>query len=271
PLDHSNGRAIRSKGCVFYSPNATRNIIIPTCYSENMYLFHSDALLNDIFQKPIWWSDPYGWLSFVPCVPSFMGIFSCLAGAPCITCPDGEHWFGLDEISLHEWSQLESRLMFTYKMLAIKYGTLAITPAPPSFSGYKRKHNTREIARRCTENSRRWFILWMGLLSYAIAMSDSQFVCHDSHSVMYPKWYSYLAECTIPETWLTGIQSSTICNFSKPCLHVGIIVDIPELQKTRRPMYHFFLKFNIPFWYVWGPYEKRQSQNFQLYKALTPL
>ncbi|KAF9000164.1 hypothetical protein BDQ17DRAFT_1245869 [Cyathus striatus] len=289
-IDHSKGHAVKDEeDMVYYSPNTSHNIDIPPEFNPNHYLFRSDAILKDIYQTPIWWSDPYSWILFVPCVPSFTGIFSCLGGVPRIVYTSQDEAcdvsqgqtsegqasslsYGLDDAVMQEWTRLESHLICTFKHLTVKYGKLAIAPPPPSFAGYKRLHWSREIARRCTECSRQWFVMWMGILSYVIAYIEYNANCsHCSNaSQPVPSWYTYLTSCSIPETWLNGMLSSTIYSFSPFCPRTGVLVLPSEIQGTRCPNYTFFLDYSVPYWYLWGAYEHHRIPDSQFLRALAP-
>ncbi|KAF8991333.1 hypothetical protein BDQ17DRAFT_1433140 [Cyathus striatus] len=227
-INHSKSRAVKDEeDMVYYLPNASHNIDIPPEFNPNHYLFQSDAILKDIYQTPIWWSDPYGWILFVPCMPSFTGIFSCLSGVPQIVYT----------------SQDEARDVSQGQASSLSYGL-----------------------------DDTWFVMWMGILSYMITYIEYNTNCsHCSNaSQPVPSWYTYLTSCSIPETWLNGMLSSTIYSFSPFCPHTGVLVLPSEIQGTCCPNYTFFLDYSVPYWYLWGAYKRHHISNSQFLRALAP-
>ncbi|KAF8817374.1 hypothetical protein BYT27DRAFT_7247266 [Phlegmacium glaucopus] len=74
---------------------------------------------------------------------------------------------------------------------------------------------------------------------------------HDNVNVEIPKWFAYLKSKGISQSWLSSLQASTVCNFSRYCPRVGIFVDFLENQKDGQPQVKWYTSLNVPVWYPW--------------------
>ena len=71
-FDYSNnGRVFLQDGTIFYSPNCSRPAIIPPQTTYSSPPFNQPRLNPSMFKQPIWWSQFWGWMSFIPLAPSF--------------------------------------------------------------------------------------------------------------------------------------------------------------------------------------------------------
>src|SRR5271154_2047782 len=82
-FDYSNnGCVFLQDGTIFYSPNCSRPVIIPPHTSSSPFI--RPRLNASNFKQPIWWSEFWGWLSFIPLAPSFtsapFALFSWMPG-----------------------------------------------------------------------------------------------------------------------------------------------------------------------------------------------
>ena len=248
-IDHSRGRAFISEGVIFYSPNSTRQVMVPA-RRDNSYRFHKrDAYLNR-FQTPEWWTLPYGYLCCVPLLPSFNGAaFGCLrdilSTVEGTVYPTHEEYF-MSSGKATEWLNLETNLIQISFLLRQKFLVgAALNPIPPSLLGFRERFRTRRYALSRFIASRDWFVIWMGFLSFTIAQIEFTALKHDI-----PNWYSYLVEKDISQVWLNGIHQSGICNFSQSSLRVGVFIDWLE-KNDSRPRLEWFCRMNIPVWYPW--------------------
>ena len=139
-IDHSRGRAFISEGVIFYSPNSTRQVMVPA-RRDNSYRYHKrDAYLNR-FQTPEWWTIPYGYLCCVPLLPSFNGAaFGCLrdilSTVEGTIYPTHEEYF-MSPRKATEWLNLETSLIQISSLLRQKFLVgAALNPIPPSLLGF---------------------------------------------------------------------------------------------------------------------------------------
>ena len=56
---------------IFHSPNCSRPAIIPPQTNYSSPPFNQPHLNSSMFKQPIWWTEFWGWLSFIPLAPSF--------------------------------------------------------------------------------------------------------------------------------------------------------------------------------------------------------
>ena len=72
-FDYSNGSAVIQDGVIYYSPNCTRPVVIP---SRPVYSapnpFRQPRLNASMFRQPVWWSQGWAWQSFISLAPSFV-------------------------------------------------------------------------------------------------------------------------------------------------------------------------------------------------------
>lgn len=250
-VDHSRGRAFISQGVIYYSPNCTRQVEVPARFDGSYRFEKRNAYLNR-FQTPEWWTTPYGFLSFVPLLPSFSGAaFGCLRD---IVSAIEEEWYpNYEEYSMEaekatQWLELETGLMQIISLLRRKFLVgAALNPIPPSLLGFREKFKTRRFAISRVTASRDWFVIWMGLVSFIIAHIE---FLELNHAI--PDWFQYLVDTGISQPWLNGFYQSGLCNFTRTSFRVGVFVDWLEKDKSR-PRLEFFTCLNVPVWYSWTP------------------
>jgi hypothetical protein len=95
----------------------------------------------------------------------------------------------------------------------------------------------------------------MGHLSFLLGHfehDDNLHIPKDlSFGVPVPRWYSYLESHGIPQSWLCGLRSSTVCDFLNRCPRVGIFLGFLEDHKGRQPHVKWYTFLHIPVWYPW--------------------
>ena len=71
-MNDSKGFAFLHDGTIYYSPNSTRRVFVPSRTDTSIYQFTRKNARLDRFQQPQWWSEPYGFLAFLPLIPILM-------------------------------------------------------------------------------------------------------------------------------------------------------------------------------------------------------
>ena len=101
-IDHSAGRVSVVEGSIFYSPNCPLEVLeLPICASKS-YMFRETAVRLHNFFQPFWWTQPYGWLAFLPIRPSFAGdLFGRLNEFPVIERHSTGYYRLHDDIAQH--------------------------------------------------------------------------------------------------------------------------------------------------------------------------
>lgn len=145
-FDYTNGCAIVQDGVIYYSPNCTRPVVIPSCPVFASDPFRQPRLNSAMFRQPVWWSDGWAWLSFVPLAPSFTFTpFEPLCAMPRIeevefsfVGPSGERKretrFRMNEVDLQSWVMEAKRIVQVARVIQLRYGIPGnLPPEPLSF------------------------------------------------------------------------------------------------------------------------------------------
>ncbi|KDR77508.1 hypothetical protein GALMADRAFT_138610 [Galerina marginata CBS 339.88] len=247
-LDHSSGHAFLSPaGDIFYSPNCSRQVEVPQ--PSHSYLFPARGVKFETFLSPRWWTKPYHFLSFVTLRPSFDGpIFSCLRDIISHIEPleDDHERYALAPEQIKQWLQVEDSLILISHLLARAYSArvrAALKPIPPSLLGFNKSYHSHRSARLCIAASRDWFLMWMALISSRISDIETMNKADDCGD-----WFAVLAKEGVPQAWLSAIQASIICDFSRRCPRVGTFLNILNPEPDQ-PSVEWLYSWDIPVWY----------------------
>ena len=278
-FDYSNGSVVVQDGVIYYSPNCTRPVVIP---SRPVYSapdpFRQPRLNASMFRQPVWWSQGWAWQSFVPLAPSFVFTpFESLCAMPRIEevifsfdGPSGEiereTRYRMNESDIQCWVTEEERIVKVARVIQLRYGIPGNLPPKPSSFHFDRAHKSHRVAKRMICIAREWFAIWMGFVSYFIAKSASLVPngkLDDSSPA--PDWYNHLRnEHNFSETWLDGLLISTVCTFDLGTPRAGIIFQWSEENRLREPI-EWFYEHHIPLWFVWSDKEEQAiSRNSHL-------
>lgn len=243
------GLAFLHDGVIYYSPNCSRHVIVPPRTGPGEYRFSRENAQLGRFQHPQWWTAPYGYLAFVPLIPKFDGaVFGCLHEIVAHICPSWEHCgsFVLRPAKAAEWLDLQDLLILVSSLIKNHTTFLlgpSLAPVAPSYLGFGRLFYTPHTARRRATIARDWFVVWMGQLSFLFGHFE-----HENYDI--PRWFSFLESRGIAQSWLCGLQSSIVCDFSSYCPRVGVFLDFLENQKGQ-PSVSWYTSLNVPVWYPW--------------------
>ena len=282
-FDYSNGSAVVQDGVIYYSPNCTRPVVIPSRPVYSSDPFHQPRLNFSLFKQPVWWTDGWAWLSFVPLAPSFIFTpFEPLCAMPRIeevlfSYPGQtgeirrETRFRMNEDGIQRWIVEEKRIIQVARVIQLHYGISAGLPPEPSSSYYDRAHKTHKIAKRMIHLSREWFAIWMGFVSYLIAKTASRTPNGEvDRSSPAPDWYNHLRnEHQFSETWLDGLRLSSVCTFDMSTPRAGIVFQWSEENKYRESI-DWFYEHHIPLWFVWSNKEEEHISNHPSLAYLRP-
>ena len=205
-FDYSNGSAVVQGGIIYYSPNCTRPVVIPSRPVYSSDPFRNRRLDASMFKQPVWWSDGWAWQSFIPLSPSFVFTpFEPLCAMPRIeevtftyTNEQSEDIrretrFRMNEDDIRRWSLEEKRIIQVARAIQLRYGISATLPPEPSSFHFDRAHKTHKVAKHMICLSREWFAIWMGFVSYLIAKTASRTPSGElDQSSPAPDWYNHL-------------------------------------------------------------------------------
>ena len=272
-MSDSKGFAFLHDGTIFYSPNSTRRVIVPPRTDTAVYQFTRKNARLDRFQQPQWWSEPYGFLAFIPLLPSFDGAaFSCLREILAYVRPSIDGKFVLSPEKVAQWKDLEDLIFFICCLLKnekkFMFGA-SLTPIAPSYLGYSIPSNDLRAARLRITAARDWFVVLLGHLSFLLRHFEHDQNLNipnpDSNWPSIPRWFIYLESRGVPQSWLCSLRTSTVCDFSSSCPRVGLFLDFLEDCKGRQPLVKWYTFLNIPVWYPWtAKHEKAVKQRREL-------
>ena len=201
------------------------------------------------FQSPRWWTGPFGYLSFLPVIPSFTGYpFDRLDHVPPLD--QSEEGFRLNPTVADSWRRLERVLIRAIATLASKYPVGVLLPFYPVQWGYLEIYPNHSVAKARAHIARDWFVIFMAGLSFLVAVGSR---CPQAGPSV-PDWFMTLANAGCAQSWLTGVAASPICEFSPFVSRVGLFLNLLDREKTQ-PDVEWFYNFHIPLWYPWGKAE----------------
>ncbi|KJA23416.1 hypothetical protein HYPSUDRAFT_111787, partial [Hypholoma sublateritium FD-334 SS-4] len=159
-----------------YSPNSSRTVEEPPIRmaTENPFI---PPLAWQILVNPRWWTREWGWVAFMP----------------------------------HD---LELDLTMAAFLLQGHYDAPAIRPMYPAGFGYKKSYPRENAIMKSIHKARDWFSVWMGLLSFLIAMAETkEHELHDYAHLSKKGWADYLLEQGAERTWLESLINSQVFRF----------------------------------------------------------
>jgi hypothetical protein len=284
-FDYSkNGHVFLQEGTIFYSPNCTRLAIIPPHMPNSSSPFNQPRLNTSMFKQPIWWSEFWGWLSFIPLAPSFLSApFTLFSWMPRIEkvdvtvhLPSGleanETRFKMSLEDILQWKKSEELVVDAARRIQLFFGIQGTPPPAPSTFHYDRPHKTYAVAKRMICISRDWFVVWMGFLSFLISRLE---LCRpDSHPSLptspLPDWYNLLRNKSgYADSWLDGLSSSTVCSFDLRTPRAGIVFRWVD-KDERRPSIEWFYHHHVPLWFTWTSTEEQEIRKDHRLSYLEP-
>ena len=145
-FDYSNRSAIIQDSAIYYSPNCTQPVVIP---SRPVYSgpdpFRQPHLNASMLRQPVWWSYGWGWQSFIPLAPSFVFTsFASLCAMPHIEevafSFDGpsreierETRYRINKYNIQCWVADEEHIVKVASIIQLRYGipgNLQLIPSP---------------------------------------------------------------------------------------------------------------------------------------------
>ncbi|KAG6915610.1 hypothetical protein DXG01_010725 [Tephrocybe rancida] len=250
-LDKQRGRVLILDGDMYYSPNSSRRVELPP-YDEHKgrqhKIFERKDARVEIYHQPRWWTLTFGWVSFVSIKPCFYSsLFEPLAKFPTryekFKQKGIEFGYCLPQKFCDDWRHLEECFVSATSIMADTYETAASRPFSPWALGYAGGYRSYKYAVERATRSRDWFSIWMGLMSYLIAVVQSP-----------EKWVTLLKGRGFEQTWLDSLLTSTVCDFSSNAFRAGIFLDLIEPGDCQ-PDVKWFINYNVPVWYRWGQLE----------------
>lgn len=164
----------------------------------------------------------------------------------------------------NKWLRVDRDLSDAVYLIRRHYQLPFVYPINTSSFGYSKRHKRSGALHMALRRGRDWFVVWMALLSYAIAGAEDIYSSvKDSVTLAKPSWYNILLE-HFDAQWLEALYASTVCSFSPQTPHAGVFLEL-EVFDSYQPPVEFFCQFHVPVWYPWSSYLA------QKYEHLAPL
>ncbi|KAF5328348.1 hypothetical protein D9619_013349 [Psilocybe cf. subviscida] len=264
-FNYSRGSAFVHEGYLYYSPNSRRTVVIPPPpLGYGQPPFQKRRLNAADFRQPVWWSEPWGWLSFVPLAPNFLSYpFEPLSWLPKIVevevsanpnssdprCRKTCYTLAYDDH--HLWMQKEQQLYDAAHLLRVRHGICGSPPPLPSEFGFHRNHKSRAIAQKMASLAWYWFGIWMGYLAYMVQQTLASPYQQPDTDIPDPYWYQPLLKGNkFSRAWLDGLASSPVCQFGESVARAGVVIPWTVVDKSR-PTIEFFLDCDVPVFFPW--------------------
>lgn len=267
PLERSRGRVQLIDGDFYYSPNSRRDVQLPRiCNTIPL----RDCLKDDFaeFRRPLWWHPSCPYLPFIPLRPSFAGVpfqdlfhisyFYRLRHAG----------FMIDPQIILAWARLERDIRDAVDLLLAHEHAPPIAWIVPTALGCTGSFSRAKAIRTNYNHSKEWFSLFMGCLSYAIAVSITR--RGEPLDEPMPHWFSFLSLRDFSQIWLSGLRSSMVTNFHLCVDRVGVFIQLCRREPGQFSV-DWLCEFGVPVWYPWGREETRASENDACLARLAPL
>ena len=271
-MGDSKGFAFLHDGTIYYSPNSTRHVFVPPRTDPGIYQFEKKNAQLDRFQHPQWWTEPYGFLAFVPLIPSFEGAaFGCLREIVAYIHQSVDGKFVLRPEKVAQWKDLEDLIFLVSSLLKHQSKFLlgaSLPPIAPSYLGYSLPFNESRTVRVRVIAARDWFVILMGHLSFLLGHFELDLIRSIPNDFDVPRWFTFLESHGIPQYWLSGLLASTVCDFSSRCPRVGIFLDF--LHGGRQPQVKWYTFLNILVWYPWTASHEKEVKLRQDFDYLRP-
>lgn len=269
-----NGHVFLQDGRLYVSPNCKRPVVIPPepqytvePFPEALYLEYSK------FKQPVWWNDSYGWLSFTPLSPTFLpSPFAALCWSPRIIeiAHKGKIYHQIIDQDVKAWLHAEKCLIEAVMKLRVAYKIPGNLPPVPSLTLFHCPSPSRARLMRAIQQTRDWFMIWMGMFSYIIGQIAVGNPTDWKQDI--PCWYYHLFESGTllwPESWLNGLCQSTVATFDTNTQHAGVILrwsNVPNMSS----LLELFLEHYVPLFYPWTIDEERAVSTGGLRRDLVP-
>jgi hypothetical protein len=267
PLERSGGRVHLIQGHFFYSPNSQRNVQLPPVYDDIPYRSCFEDNFAE-FRQPLWWQPACPYLAFIPLRPSFTGVpfqdLFHISYFPRLRYGG----FMIDPQIILGWARLEKDIRDAVDVLLDHERASKIAWLVPTTLGCQGVFMRVHILRTQYKNSKEWFSLLMGALSYAIAVSITH--RQEIFDEAMPHWFSFLSQRDFSQIWLSGIRSSMVADFDSCIDRVGVFVQLFQRHRDQFSV-DWLCEFGVPVWYPWGDQEIRASQTDARLARFAPL
>ncbi|KAJ2914910.1 hypothetical protein MD484_g5505, partial [Candolleomyces efflorescens] len=295
-------------GQTYYSPNCYRPGIElpPPLTSPYEGVIHSDNVYTD-WLMPSWWTKAHGYLAFIPLFPDLRSpAFDALLSRPNVVCdqqgaltPEGPIW--------QRWKDLQAKMIQALNLLTFPFGTPIVRPPYPCArieSQAYRGSKKRAEMNPDLDGANRWFFVWFGCISYAIAVSLQMAEVAKNRGLRrrIPGWMDTLLkpyhdkitrereqaeverrlppgyasarpaeeDLVLDPSFVSELANSALARLDRTTERVGTFVKIPEDESVETVSIDWLCKNGVAVWYPWGEREKEIAQRYPFFQRYAP-
>ncbi|RXW17504.1 hypothetical protein EST38_g8347 [Candolleomyces aberdarensis] len=262
----STGRFLYQGGVRYYSPNSIRGVSLsvgPLEKDSSPFKPRGERrseIRYDDLLKPRIWEKPFYWISFIATKHWYKRYH----------LPPLRHLLHLPEISLstdcenpgyhidakNPFTQFENEIYRAVAALRNKFDLPCVLPFLPNALGYLSTFKIRAQLVHTLEETREWFSVWLGALSYCLVMADTRQVDTEGQRLGgYPSWRQVLREEGLTDAWIDEVVASPICQYSEINTRIGCVLEVIDSHPDQ-PNVEWFTNLGIPVWYRWGEQEE---------------
>ncbi|KAJ3527805.1 hypothetical protein NMY22_g9647 [Coprinellus aureogranulatus] len=206
--------------------------------------------------NPHVWHHGFGWAAWIPTEADF-SVFPLnrVAAIPPLQFDKNDKLYSLPNATIPEWDDICNRLLLAADVLLGTYCIPAVRCYSPRAWRFGNRFKSARRTRRMILESRNWFLVWMGLLSFSIAFVH-KFRPHqpntqkkDPFSSLPPHWRVRLREEGFSEGWLDALHAMAMAKVER----AGVF--IPNFDVIRRddslPDLLWWLNNGVAVWCGW--------------------
>jgi hypothetical protein len=298
-------------GQIYYSPNCHRPEVRPPPLLTSPYegVIHSENLYkSQRFFKPQWWTKAHGYLAFLPIFPDIHSpALEPLMWQPKVIYDEKQGFSVSDGPTWSGWKSLQAKIAHAVHLLTFSFGAPAVRPPYPCArieSQNYRGPGKRAELKKDIADANLWFLVWLGCLSYAIAVSLEMAEEAKNRGLQrkIPQWMDTLlkpyhdkiaqeraqneAERHLPSHWasarpaeqdivldpsfVSDLANSCVARLDKSVERAGVFVTIPEDERVDTVSIDWLCKNEIPVWYPWGEREKEIARRYPFFQRYAP-
>ncbi|PPQ69305.1 hypothetical protein CVT24_001671 [Panaeolus cyanescens] len=211
---------------------------------------------------PRWWSLAWGWTAFIPVNHDFSTsttrALSILAHNLLTGSTRHRHHRQLSDTIVKELGDLEQDLYQASHILSLQLQISVLKPAHPWIFGYRIAYDSLAELATATQNSRVWFALWLGLLSFLISETEEeQCRTRGFPALAILAWQASLLDAGFQRSWVEDINRSVICQLDPSVCRVGTFIDLDQTKCGDPVTFVGRLQMLcVPVWYRWPPANK---------------
>ncbi|RXW19198.1 hypothetical protein EST38_g6671 [Candolleomyces aberdarensis] len=266
-------RLLEFEGVQYYSPNCTREAPISVeglLEDTNPFQLRrtrrSEVRYKDLLRPRIWQKAFY-WTAFIPMEHWYKNYrhppFNILGSLPCIEWHEEGEKYGYRILPNNSFAQLESDIYEAVVALKNKFDLPCVLPFLPNTRAYQSTFRKRAQLVHALAEAREWFSVWLGALSYCIAMARTREQQTKDLKLKYsgyPGWRKVLKDAGLSEGWIDDIMRSPVGNFAFKVPRVGCILKVIDAHPDQ-PAKDWFINLYIPIWYRCGVEEQEWNKS----------